>query len=125
MEFHIPDWRELLQLFQQFPVLGVLVGGQVGGVVFTQILKKTYLAFTTVKITVARYQISVWWLSVLLTYLFSLWGWRVFLHHTGAEEIICVIAAGSAPYVYRVVKSLVKWKFPEFAKTWGDNGQLS
>lgn len=122
MDLHIPDLREIANLLAQFPILMVLLGGMVVGNGFTQIIKKTYLAFRPLgghDVTDARYRISIRWLAAISTYGFTLWLWHGLLKAEGPAEVVSIGTAFASPLLYDVLRALVGWKFPEFAKRWG------
>jgi hypothetical protein len=119
MDIHI-EWHEIFEALVRFPVLLVLLGGQIAGTSFVQAVKKTWSAFYQVNsITIERYKVSVMWLSILATYCFSLWLWHGMLGHMGVEEVVCVVNGVASPWVYKAVKALVRTKFPAFAAKWG------
>jgi len=122
MDFHVPDLHEIMEIVLRFPVLLVATLGQVFGGSFTQIVKKTYLAWANgSRVSEPRYRASVRWLSVLSTYFFTVVLWHQSLPHTGYEEIASVGLGFLSPLLYDLTKMLVRWKFPDFAASWGDN----
>lgn len=125
MDIHIPDWHEIAELFTRFPVLLVMLLGQIFGTAFTQLVKKTYIAFSPHRVSLPRYRVSVRWLSALATYLFSVLLWDGMLGHSGAEEIVCIGAAFASPLAYDGVRAVVAWKWPDFAVKWGDPDETS
>ena len=120
MDVHIPNWREVLELITRFPVILVILLGQLFGAGFTQLVKKTYLAWTSEPVSDARYKISVRWLSVLSTYFFTVLLWHGMLAHQGAEEIICAGLGFISPLVYDGTRAMIAWKWPQFAAKWGE-----
>jgi len=120
-EFHPDQW---LRIMSDYPVLLVLLAGLVGGAGVTQLVKRTYLGFVAAadRVSEPRYRVSVMWLAVLSTGLLTgrIWDMMIGDHHTGLHHAVAVVAGVSAPYVYRITKAVVGWKFPAFAKAWGD-----
>lgn len=124
MDIHLPDWKEILDTLVRFPVLMVMLLGQLFGSVFTQAVKKTWLAFGISRVPKPRYQVTVWWLAILATYLFTLLLWRSFLGTQGIQEVVCIGAAFCSPPLYNAIKrwSASTKRFAWIAESLGDNG---
>jgi hypothetical protein len=124
-EFHPDQWLDLLT---HYPVVVVLLCGQVGGISFTQLVKKNYLDWsqrpdTPPRVPDGRYRASVRTLSAVATFGFTqvLWIMVIQVHNTGLHWVAAVIAGVTSPWVYTGAHAAVRWKFPEFAKRWGDD----
>lgn len=124
MDVHLPSWEELEGTLIRFPVIMVAVIGQLFGFAFTQAIKKTWLAFSDGTVTDRRYQITVWWLAILATYLFTLLLWRAYLGTQGVEEVACIGLAFCSPPLYNAIKrwSAASTHFGWIAESLGDNG---
>lgn len=121
MDFEPSHWLEILR---NNPVLVVMLGGLVGGNAITQTVKLTYLAwFKVAAVDMDRYRVSVMWLAVLTTFLLTNRLWEAFIggKDTGLRHVAGLIVALASPWVYRVVKAGVAWKWPDFAAKWGDH----
>jgi hypothetical protein len=117
----VPSLADLAGLLARFPMLLVVVLGQAFGGAFTQTVKKTYLAFQPQAVNRHRYRISVWWLAVISTYLFTVILWHQVVGHSGAEEIISIGFGLLSPPMYNLTRRIVQWKFPLLASKWGGN----
>jgi len=124
-EFHPDQWLDLLA---HYPVLVVLLCGQIGGICFTQLVKKNYLDWsarpdTPPRVPDGRYRASVRTLSALATFAATNALWVLVIHHqnTGLHWVASIIAGVTSPWVYTGARAGVAWRFPEFAKKWGDN----
>ena len=61
-------------------------------------------------------------LGLAATFLFTNRLWMAFIGdtHTGLRHIAALIVALACPYVYRIVKAIVAWKWPKVAEKMGD-----
>lgn len=119
MDVHTPTLMELMGLLVQFPVLAVLLGGFLFGSGFTQMIKRTYIAYRPLggePVSQNRFRVSVRWLATLSTYLFTVELWHTFLEHNGAEEVVSIGTAFSSPVIYDCGRALIAWKFPDLRK---------
>jgi hypothetical protein len=121
----MPDIGDLLALFLHFPTFAVLVGGLVFGAGFTQFIKKAFLDLYYDRpwpVTERRFKLTVRVLAASSTYAFTLSLWHGLLAHTGAEEVVSVGTAFSAPLVYDGTRAMIAWKFPQLVRHWGHVG---
>lgn len=123
-EFKPSEWLDLLT---HYPVVIVLLVGQIAAVAFTQLVKKTYLDWsarpdTPPRVADGRYKASVRLLSCLSAFIATnaLWLVIIPIHNTGLHWVASVIAGVTSPWLYTLARALVAWKFPDFAKRWGD-----
>ena len=122
MDFHIPSVKEIIEIFTSHPIFIVVIFGQLFGFSFTQMIKKTYMAFRaeTNPVSIKRYQISVLWLAVCSTFFFTIILWRRIVGHDGFEIVVSAGCGFFAPVDYRIVKGIIAWKFPGLADKFGD-----
>jgi hypothetical protein len=117
----MPDLHEILDALARFPVVVVVAAGMLFGGGFTQLVKKTYLAFAGGTVSVARYRITVRWLAALSTYSFTIILWHETLGHSGYEQIVAIGSGAAAPLCYDLLKAGLKWKWPQLTAGWGDD----
>jgi hypothetical protein len=119
-EFHPQQWLDILA---HYPWFVPLLGGPLTGAAFTQLIKKTYLAFYPMPVSDARYTASVRWLAVVSTYGFTQLLWPFFVNHepTGLGHLVSAISGVCAPSSYTLTKAAIAWKFPDLAKRLGDD----
>lgn len=118
----MPDFGDLLALFMRLPTLGVLAAGLFFGAGFTQFIKKAFLDLNHDRlwpISEARFRLSVRALAACSTYAFTLHLWHILLPHTGAEEIVSIGTAFSAPLIYDGTRAMIAWKYPGIVRHWG------
>lgn len=125
-EFHPTQWLDLLT---HYPVVLVLLCGQVGGIALAQVAKKNYLDWsarpdTPARVPDRRYRAGVRTLSCVATFAFTqlLWVMVIPVHDTGLHWVAAAIAGVTSPWVYSGARAAVAWKFPDFASKWGDHG---
>lgn len=121
MDFDVSKWFDV---FQRNPVLIVALGGLLIGIAFTQAVKKTWLAFGNINaISIDRYQVSCMWLAILSSFFATHMLWSAFIREDayGMNRAVSLLVSIPAPLTYKLIKAVVAWKFPSFAKLWGDD----
>lgn len=115
-DFHPDMWLELLA---HHPVFAVVLFGQVGGVSFTQLIKKTYLDLSALpgtppRVPDGRYRATVRLLSCVSAFAATNILWVLVIpgpHTTGLHWVASVIAGVTSPWLYTALKAAVAWKF--------------
>jgi hypothetical protein len=120
MEFHPSQWLEILA---KYPVISVLLGGAVGGMCLTQILKQVYFALPIRTLSDARYTALVLVVTVIVTFLFTneLWETVIGDHGSGLRHVVSLASACTAPYAYKGLRIVIAWKWPGLAAKLGGN----
>src|SRR5271167_534780 len=98
-DFNLGKW---LGILANYPVISVLFCGLLIGTGFTQIIKKTWLAFGTATISTKRYNASLAWLSAASTFLgtHTMWMAMIPIDAPGLGRIVSLVAAFGSPKVF-------------------------
>jgi hypothetical protein len=122
MEAHDADkWLEILQ---NHPVLLVLFGGLVGGIAFSEAVKYTYMKLQPNMVPDGRYELTIFWLSILGTFCFTNWLWLGLIPEhpdTFFRHIVSAISAGASPWVYIGLRKVVPIAYAYISKKFGNN----
>lgn len=116
------DPKQWFEIAIHNPIILVLLGGLLFGIGFTQLIKKTWLAFgDTTKVSPRRYDVSVMWLSVASTFLstHTLWLAVIPVDTHGLNRAVSIIAGFGSPKIYDWARALIAWKFPALAAKLG------
>jgi len=122
----IINWGEVQQLLTglgRFPVLIVLLGGMLFGVLATQMIKLWWLAYESnlVPTSRAKYQANVRMLAFVCTFAFTALLWANMMGHTALGLIVSAGSAFGAPLGYSLVKKYArKFLGDDFVAGWGD-----
>jgi hypothetical protein len=124
------DPSRWLDIFRHNPVLVVLLFGWLAGSGAAQGFKVVFFAYGDdlhmgpEKIGQARYRANMYVLAIVLTCATTdiLWVTLIPGEAHGLRRVCSGVNGLCAPYLYRIGKGVLKWKFPIIAQALSDNG---